>query len=637
MNTWGQWRGGDRDGERRARQIRELVRLSATLHADGGLDEILEQLAGAVTSTIGFGAAVFNLVHDQNPYLDVVAAVGLDQEAFEKLRQTPPRLAAVERVMRPEFMLAGSQSYHISHEYSYLIQDIESVSVQPAPPHGTPRPPDAWHPDDLLLVPLNSSRDQRLLGILSLDEPEDGKVPSRETMEVVELFANQAALAIEMASVFEERERERQVLRDGLTSLLYQMGEIGPEQLGTQVPFGAASPDSIAETLNAVLYRLNTVLLDVYRASEVVNRSAAEVQIAATQLALGAQHQAQQIQEVSRAVAGMADGVQHIARTADAASSVMAEGLDVSRVGREAAEQAAAGMAHVREVTLLSARKIKRLGESTQEIGEIVQMVTDFANQTNLLALNAAIEAARAGENGRGFTTIAQEIRNLATSSAEATNAIKGRIKGIQSDTSSVVLSIEEGTREVVAQSDLALQAGAALESADAVIQRLAQVLGDITATAGKQAQSATIVARSMGDISEITTRTRDSMVSMRASMARLAELASSLAQSVSVFRRGQPPAEPWLGADTFSADPLSLGYVSLDAVTEPMPSLGRTSPLTSAPMTFERFARPADSATSPLPTPPNGESDTPVSLPPSLPPDHAGMEIPPPPPGLEG
>jgi methyl-accepting chemotaxis protein len=636
MNTWAQRRGGDRDTERRVRQIRELVRLSATLHADGGLDEILEQLAGAVTTTIGFGAAVFNLVHAQNPHLDVVAAVGLDHETFQTLRQSPPRLSAVERVMRPEFMLPGSQSYHISHEFSYLLEDIESVSVHPSPPHAAPRPVDAWHPDDMLLVPLTSSRDQRLLGILSLDEPEDGKVPSRETMEVVELFANQAALAIEAASMFEERERERVLLQDGLYSLLYQMGEINPEYPGAQVALGNTGPDSLAETLNAVLYRLSAVLAEVYRASEVVNQSAAEVQAAATQLALGAQHQAQQIQGVSSAVAGMAEGVRHIAGTADAATTVMAEGLDISRLGREAAEQAATGMAKVREMTLQSARKIKRLGESTQEIGEIVQMVADFANQTNLLALNAAIEAARAGENGRGFTIVAQEIRNLATSSAEATNAIHGRIKGIQSDTSSVVLSIEEGTSEVVTQSDLALQAGAALESADAVIQRLAHVLGDITRTAGQQAQSATAIARSMEEIAQITTRTRDSTANMRVSMARLADLANSLALSISGFRFGQPPSAPWMPADTFAASQPSLGYASMDTVTAPMPAIERTTYFSGALAAVEGGSHPFHPATAHYPTP-SEENGVAFNLTPTPPPSYPDMEIPPPPPGLEG
>jgi methyl-accepting chemotaxis protein len=636
MTTRVPWRG-DREGERRARQIRELVRLSATLHADGGLDQILEQLADAVMSTIGFGAAVFNLVHEESPYLDVVAAVGLDKDTFQQLRQRPPRLAAVERVMRPEFMVPGSQSYHISHQFSYLLDDVDTVSVQPAPPRGTSRPPDAWHPDDMLLVPLISSRDQRLLGILSLDEPEDGKVPSRETMEVVELFANQAALAIEMASVFEQRERERQLLQDGLYALLYQMGELGPEQLSAPPSLGNANPDTIAGALNAVLYRLGAMLLEVHRASEVVNRSAAEVQVAATQLAHGAEQQAHQIQVVSSGVAGIAEGVQQIAASADAAGTAMAEGLEVSRMGREAAEQAAAGMAQVRDVTLQSARKIKRLGESTQEIGEIVQMVADFANQTNLLALNAAIEAARAGENGRGFTIVAQEIRNLATSSAEATNAIKGRIQGIQGDTSSVVLSIEESTREVVTQSDLALQAGAALESADDVIQRLAEVLGTITRTAGQQAERATAAAHSMEDIAQITGRTRDSMASLRSSMARLAELASRLSQSVSTFRLGQSPSAPWLSGNSYPAIQAPEEYTSPDAVTEPMPMLAHVTMLTPTPQTVQHTTRPGEAYTQPFPTPPIEGSTGPISLAPVEPTRHTGMEIPPPPPGLDG
>jgi hypothetical protein len=140
-----------------------------------------------------------------------------------------------------------------------------------------------------------------------------------------------------------------------------------------------------------------------------------------------------------------------------------------------------------------------------------------------------------------------------------------------------------------------------------------------------------------MEDIADITARTRDSMASMRASMARLAELASTLAQSVSTFRFAQPSSEPWLPVETFSADPLSLGYVGPDAVTAPMPSVVSPALPTGGPATFERFARPADPVTRRLPTPPAGEDSRPLTLTPSLLPGHEDMEIPPPPPGLEG
>jgi methyl-accepting chemotaxis protein len=538
VSNWTSRRGPERDLERRGRQIRELVRLSNTLHADLGLQEILTQLANAVSTTIGFGIAAFNLVREGSDRMEIAAIAGMVPSEYQRLVESPPRLQDLERLMRAEF--CRSRSYYISHEYVHLLEGIETVAVLPPPPPGAQRPPDAWHPDDMLLVPLISPRSEHILGLLSLDQPEDCRVPTLETIEMVELFANQAAIAIDMARLFEERERERRSLDEGLYQLLGHMSEVGRGNLAVHAELDGTALSQIGKSLNTVLSKLSGVLGHVRHASAVVSRSAADVQAAANQLASSAQEQAQQILDVSGAVAEMAEGVRRISSTASSASTVAQEASEISHVGREAAERAAQGMTAVREMTLQSAKRIKRLGESTQEVGEIVQMVSDFANQTNLLALNAAIEAARAGEHGRGFNVVAQEIRNLATNSAEATQAIHARIKGIQNDTNAVVVTIEEGTRQVVIQSDLAAQAGAALGAVDAVTQRIAGSIGDISQTAEQHAHASTKIATSMENIAQITAQTRDSMEHMRSSMERLADLAGFLQQSISIFRLGQ-------------------------------------------------------------------------------------------------
>jgi len=265
-----------------------------------------------------------------------------------------------------------------------------------------------------------------------------------------------------------------------------------------------------------------------------------------------------------------------IAATARESSAIANDALVISSVGREAAERAASGMSSVREMALQSVKKMKRLGESAQDIGEIVQMVADFASQTNLLALNATIEAARAGEHGRGFAIVAKEIRNLAISSAEATQQIHARIRGIQAETNNVVVAIEHSTQQVVMQSELASQAGSALEEVDAVTRKISVAINDMNETAIRQAEAAVGIAANMAGVSGISMQTRESLEQMRVSMEKLVERSRSLLDAISVFRlndrdqqagpRLLPPASA-LHASELSTQPIAT--VSAAALAE--------------------------------------------------------------------
>ncbi len=562
VQNWVQRRGTERDVERRTQQIKEICRLGTALRAEIGLEHLLGQIVEAITSTLGFGAAVLNLTADGADTADVVATAGLSEPERQRLVTSPPSLARLHAVMRPEFCV--SRSYFISHNYKHLLDGIEGVTLfSPAPPSAQ-RAPDAWHPEDVLLVPLLSPRDDRLIGLFSLDQPEDGKIPTLETIEMLELFASQAAIAIETSRVFQEREHERQVLEAGLFELLYHLEQVRQGNMDVRVQLAGSTLAPMAESLNAVAQTLGTLLANVRSAGTVVSRKAAETRDRAASLADRAQQQSRQILDIAIAVESMAGSIGSIAGTAHEASAVAREAIEISNVGREAAERAAGGMIAVREMALQSIKKMKRLSESAQDIGEIVQMVADFASQTNLLALNAAIEAARAGENGHGFAIVAQEIRKLASSSAEATKQIHARIKGIQTETNAVVVTIEHSTQQVVLQSELAAQAGSALEAVDTVTQRIAQAIGDMNATATQQAEAATVVSGAIGEIAHITTQTRDGMEQMRAAMDHLVELAHSLQDSMSVFRLAGVAASPPL----LSAAP---PHVMAEQATQPM------------------------------------------------------------------
>src|SRR5258705_10107914 len=166
-------------------------------------------------------------------------------------------------------------------------------------------------------------------------------------------------------------------------------------------------------------------------------------------------------------------------------------------------------MVHIRENVQETSKKIKRLGERSQEVGEIVRLIEDIADQTNLLALNAAIQSAMAGEHGRGFAVVADEIRLLAERVTEATKKIATLVKGIQGDTFEAVVAMEESTQDVVTGSRLADEAGDALRSIYVAVDRQAKMIEGTAHAANERAQTAEAGAAALNPHPQITPPTQ--------------------------------------------------------------------------------------------------------------------------------
>jgi methyl-accepting chemotaxis protein len=552
------------------RQVKEMVRLGAVLRAELGLERICAEVVESVSASVGFRVAALNIVRQDSDYVEVMATTGLSEDNRRELKQHPPRVQALIAVMRPQF--CRSRSYFIPHQY--YLQVVNAVGgVIEGPPSGqTPiasSSPDAWHPEDVLLAPLVSPRNGRLLGVLSLDQPDDGLTPSLETIEIIELFANQAALAIDTSRIFAERDHERQMIAQGLRRLRYHLDLARNRDLRLPVPPLNNALDPLAMSLNDVLDAFNVMLAEVRSASEMVNQHASEVRSAATYLAESGVEQAGRSLDLSTSVDSVSENVRHIAATASQSSEVAHLASELSRTGAEHTALASEGMARVRELTLQMKKKVKRLGESAQEIGVIVQLVGDIAAQTNLLSLNASIEAARAGEHGRGFAVVAQEIRRLATNASDATRQIQTRIQGVQNETNQVVVQIEHGVEQVVMQSEFVTQAGAALAEVEQLNQRLAADVQQISDVASEQALAATHVATDIKELADVSTQISQSMEQARASMDYLVDLADALQRQIGAFRL----RENALGS-------LGRPTTPLDAPTSPaLPQIGQLSP----------------------------------------------------------
>ncbi|MEY2831823.1 MAG: hypothetical protein RLZZ574_1081, partial [Cyanobacteriota bacterium] len=184
-----------------------------------------------------------------------------------------------------------------------------------------------------------------------------------------------------------------------------------------------------------------------------------------------------------------------------------------------------------------TAKKVKRLGESSQKISKVVNVISNFADQTNLLALNASIEAAHAGEEGRGFAVVAEEVRSLARQSAEATAEIEALVAEIQLETKEVVAAMEAGTEQVVAGTKLVDKTRISLTQIGDVSQEINQLVAEIAAATVEQSQDSEVVTKTMLEVAEISNQTATEAIAVSASFQDLLIVAQQLENSVAKFK----------------------------------------------------------------------------------------------------
>ncbi len=194
----------------------------------------------------------------------------------------------------------------------------------------------------------------------------------------------------------------------------------------------------------------------IHETSQEVARYTQDTQSITNQLAEASEHQAQEIAGASTAMNEMAQSIDQVSANASESAEVAQRSVQIASNGAQVVNRSIEGMDTIREQIQETSKRIKRLGESSQEIGNIVSLINDIADQTNILALNAAIQASMAGEAGRGFAVVADEVQRLAERSASATKQIETLVKTIQTDTNEAVISMEQTTTEVVRGANLA-------------------------------------------------------------------------------------------------------------------------------------------------------------------------------------
>ncbi len=326
-------------------------------------------------------------------------------------------------------------------------------------------------------------------------------------------------------------------LQAQIEKLLQEVSAVGDGDLRVQAEVTPDTLGVLADSFNYMIEELAKVVGRVQATTFQVTNATRRLLDRSAEVAQASDIQSAQISQTTQSVARLADFVQLSATNAAAAADAAREALSNAEGGQQSVVQTIDGMAHIRENVQETAKKIKRLGERSQEVGEIVRLIEDIADQTNLLALNAAIQSAMAGEHGRGFAVVADEIRLLAERVTEATKRIATIVKSIQGDTYEAVVAMEESTQEVVAGSRLADEAGDALRSINAAVERQAKMIEGIARAANDRAQTSEAVAAAMTRIAEIARQTNTATQDTTSAVSYLAELAEQLRASVATFR----------------------------------------------------------------------------------------------------
>jgi len=515
------------EAQRRSRQMKELLRLCNLLRADLGLDEVLQQMAASALLCTGFRALAINLINEQEKYISSVAFTGLSREDQRILRDP---LEKITYVMRPEFRI--SQSYFISHEQrdtTSSAMPLQSMSVET-------QKPGSWRPRDMLLVPMYSSREHKMLGFLSLDDPEDGKRPTEESLEMAELFADQAASAVEQARLFDEQKADRIALEQGIARLCENLESLQHGNLSLYVRNTHPKLQAVVDIINAIAETIRDTVSNAKNVIQAVEEYILSVRHNAELLARDTSQRKEQIQRISALTDELVKMMQQITERAALLSQTVVEAIDIAKEAQMAVSRAVEGMGSVREATIQSAHTMRTWRESGQDISETVLDMSDLTIRMHHLALNAAIETTRAGEQGRGFAVITQEVRALATHSSEAVRKIGSYIRMIQHETTIASQSVEQSTQQIVTQTELVTQAGVALEAIGIVTQQLRNLVQGLRASAERQTQGTQLAVGAVQEILRMTNGITQYTYEMQKSREHLIELTNALRARTAIF-----------------------------------------------------------------------------------------------------
>ncbi|MBD2691313.1 methyl-accepting chemotaxis protein [Anabaena catenula] len=338
-------------------------------------------------------------------------------------------------------------------------------------------------------------------------------------------------------SISEPEWQQKDTLHLQLLKLLTEVESAAQGDLTVQADVTSGEVGTVANAFNSIVKSLRDIVTQVKQTATQVNTTLGSNQDAIQHLATEALTQASEINRTLEAVEQMTSSMQAVADDAQQVTAITNHANHTATKSGKAMDLTVKNILSLQETVGETAKKVRHLGESSQQISRVVSLINQIAMQTNLLAINAGIEAARAGEEGQGFAVVAEEVGELAARSAAATQEIEQIVEKIQRETSEVVQAMEIGTTQVIESTQIVEDAKQSLSEILDVSQQIDTLVQSISTATVSQVQTSQIVSRLMKDIAAICQHTSDSSHQVSESLQKTVEISQHLQKTVETFK----------------------------------------------------------------------------------------------------
>ncbi|MGA8864111.1 MAG: methyl-accepting chemotaxis protein [Gallionella sp.] len=359
-----------------------------------------------------------------------------------------------------------------------------------------------------------------------------------KTQDELGLLANQFdKMMDEREAVQAAIKKENDELNTSVLSLLQAVAQLAQKDLTIHVPVSENVTGAIADALNLLTNETAKVMADVNNISADVTRASMTVQAKAETLLAGAEKDRDEADRTAVSLESAARSMHDIANLAQACNAVADHAIKSTQLALKTVNNTVSGINSTRDVIRETEKRIKRLGERSQEISGVVNLINVIAERTHILALNASMHAASAGEAGRGFAVVADEVQRLAENARQATQQISALVSNIQLETTDTVSTMNNAITQIVEGSRLAEQAGEQMQITQLNTAELVDSVRQIATTSETQAKAGQALLDSAAQIKKSSQQATVQLHEQAAQTSNLLEYAKQLLGAVRVFK----------------------------------------------------------------------------------------------------